>query len=82
LDAACHEHDIAYSRINDLTERYAADRILAEKARNRIGARDSTLGERATATAVWAAMKAKTKLGTGLKRTKTKKIRRRNAYFR
>jgi len=45
LDAACREHDIAYSRSNDLTERQVADRILAEKARRRIVARDSTLGE-------------------------------------
>ena len=74
LDAACREHDIAYSRRNDLTERHAADNILATKARTRITARDSTLGERAAATAVWAAMKAKTKLGMGLKKTtKTKK---------
>jgi len=34
--------------------------------------RDSTLGERAAATAVWAAMKAKTKLGMGMKRRRTK----------
>jgi len=76
LDAACREHDIAYSRSNDLTERHVADRILAEKARRRIVARDSTLGERAAATAVWAAMKAKTKIGMGMKtktRTRTKK---------
>jgi len=74
LDAACREHDIAYSRSNDLTERHVADRILAEKARRRIVARDSTLGERAAATAVWAAMKAKTKIGMGMKtKTRTKK---------
>ena len=72
LDAACREHDIAYSRSNDLSERHAADRILAAKARTRIVAKDSTLGERAAAATVWAAMKAKTKLGMGLK-TKTKK---------
>jgi len=59
LDAACREHDIAYSRSNDLTERHVADRILAEKARRRIVARDSSLGERAAAAAVWAAMKGK-----------------------
>ncbi|EFN71436.1 hypothetical protein EAG_15999, partial [Camponotus floridanus] len=52
LDAVYREHDIAYSWSNDLTERHAADSILVEKARNRIGARDSTLGERAAATAV------------------------------
>ncbi|KMQ83627.1 hypothetical protein RF55_19511 [Lasius niger] len=74
LDAACREHDITYSRRNDLTERHAANNILATKARERITARDSTLSERAAATAVWAAIKAKTKLGMGLKKTtKTKK---------
>ena len=67
LDAACREHDIAYSRNDNLTERHAADNILADKARQRIVARDSTLGERAAAAAVWAAMKAKTKFGMGMK---------------
>jgi len=68
LDAACREHDIAYSRSNDLSDRHAADRILADRARERITARDSTLGERAAASAIWAAMRAKTKLGMGLKK--------------
>jgi len=54
LDAACREHDIAYSRsYGDLTERHAADRILINKARKRIVARVSTLGEGTAATAVW-----------------------------
>ncbi|KYN14511.1 hypothetical protein ALC57_13280, partial [Trachymyrmex cornetzi] len=43
LDAACREHDIAYLLSNDLTERHAADSILAEKARKRIISSDSTL---------------------------------------
>jgi len=51
LDAACREHDIAYSH-NDLAERHVADKILAEKARKRIIARNLTIGERAAATAV------------------------------
>src|SRR5580765_3844916 len=77
LDAACREHDIAYSRSSNLGERHIADNILAARARKRITARDSTLGERAAATAVWAAMKAKTKFGMGLKTKKpsTKKKR-------
>jgi len=50
-----------------------ADKILAEKARKRIIARNSTLGERAAATAVWAAMKAKTKISMGKTKVKTKK---------
>jgi hypothetical protein len=76
LDAACREHDIAYSRSKDLTERHAADRILAEKAGERVVARDSTLGERAAAAAVWTAMKTKTKLGMGLRGTKTTKTKK------
>jgi Phospholipase A2-like domain len=77
LDAACREHDIAYSRSNDLTERHAADKVLAKKAQTRIIARDSSLGERAAATAVWAAMKAKTKLGMGLKtKMKTRTVKK------
>ncbi|XP_039308967.1 uncharacterized protein LOC120358532, partial [Solenopsis invicta] len=72
LDAACREHDIAYSQSKDLADRHAADNILAVSARKRITARDSTLGERAAAAAVWAAMRTKTKMGMGLK-TKTRK---------
>ena len=63
LDVACREHDIAYSRSKNLGERHVADRILAAKARQRITAKDSKFGERAAATAVWTAMKAKTKYG-------------------
>ncbi|KAL6417672.1 hypothetical protein ACFW04_014398 [Cataglyphis niger] len=63
LDAACREHDVAYSRSGDLADRHVADRALAERARERVAASDSTLGERAAATAIWATMKAKTKFG-------------------
>lgn len=75
LDAACREHDIVYSRNKELTARHIADRALADRARERITAKDSHLGERAAATAVWAAMKAKMKLGMGMKR-RTRKTRR------
>src|SRR5436190_10066381 len=75
LDAACREHDIAYSRSNDLRERHVADNILAAEERKRITTRDSIFGKRAAATAVWTAMKAKTKFGMGLK---TKKIDKEN----
>lgn len=74
LDAACREHDIAYLRSNDLDTRHIADKILAEKARGRVIAKDSTFGERAAATAVWAAMNVKRKIGMGIKTMiKTKK---------
>ncbi|XP_054011928.1 uncharacterized protein LOC128894293 [Hylaeus anthracinus] len=72
LDAACREHDIAYSRNKDLTNRHEADRILADRARQRITAKDATFGERATAAAVRTAMKAKTKLGMEFKKKKSR----------
>ena len=65
MDAACREHDIAYSRSNDHTDRHAADKVLADKALRCVVARDSALSDRAAA--VWAAMKAKTKIGMGMK---------------
>ncbi|KAL6421132.1 hypothetical protein ACFW04_013950 [Cataglyphis niger] len=45
LDAACREHDIAYSQSNNLIENYVADRIVAKRARRHIIAKDSTLRE-------------------------------------
>ncbi|KYN22202.1 hypothetical protein ALC57_05404 [Trachymyrmex cornetzi] len=76
LDVACRKHDIAYSQNNNLADRHIADRILTEKARQRITASDSTIGEKAAATAIWAAMKTKTKLGMGMpKRKKTRRNR-------
>ncbi|KYN10435.1 hypothetical protein ALC57_17454 [Trachymyrmex cornetzi] len=73
LDAACREHDIAYSRSNDLSDRHATDKVLADKAPERVTAKDSALSERAAraAAAVWAAMKTKTKMGMGMKPKKT-----------
>lgn len=73
LDAACREHDIAYSHSKDLAERHIADKILAKKAKGRVIAKDSTLCEKAAATTVWAAMNAKRKMGMGIGiKTKTK----------
>ncbi|KYN27425.1 hypothetical protein ALC57_03189, partial [Trachymyrmex cornetzi] len=69
LDVACREHDITYSRSNDLVDRHIADRVLAERARERITTSDSMFGEKAAATAVWAAMKAKTKISIKLRNT-------------
>jgi len=79
LDEACREHDLAYARSNDLTERHAADKELAKRAGKRVFARDSGLRERAAAAAVWTAMKAKTKLGMGMttrRRITTKRLKR------
>lgn len=65
LDRACKEHDIAYSRFADNANRSIADKILAEKAWERVRASDSSLSERAVALAVTGIMKGKAKLGGG-----------------
>lgn len=70
LDAACKEHDIAYSKHKDSKERHFADEKLMKEALKRAFANDSSFGEKASALAVSAAMKAKTslsKIGAGLK---------------
>lgn len=77
LDEACREHDIAYARSNDLHERHVADKILANKAWERVRAKDSTLGERTAALTVTGIMKGKTKLGMGVHKKVKRKHRRR-----
>lgn len=67
LDQACKEHDIAYSRYKNTLDRNIADRILEEKAWQRVKSRDASLSERANALLVTNIMKAKVKLGMGVK---------------
>ncbi|KYQ47516.1 hypothetical protein ALC60_13457, partial [Trachymyrmex zeteki] len=67
FDTSDYSIDNAYSIL--------CDKLLAEEAWKRTVARDSTFGERTAATAVWAAMKAKTKLGMGPKTRKRKSKR-------
>ena len=76
LDASCREHDIAYSSRKDLEGRHEADRALAGRARERVFANDATFGEKADATGVWTVMKAKTKLGMGVRRRRRGERRR------
>lgn len=67
LDAACKEHDIAYTE--NSSERRTADKKLQKEAMKRVFATDSSFGERLTALGVSAAMKAKrmlTKKGGGI----------------
>jgi hypothetical protein len=76
LDSACKVHDIAYSETTDLNKRHEADKVLIEKARERLKAKDSSFGEKAAAATVlgMSIMKAKVKLGMGLrKRSKRSK---------
>lgn len=74
LDAACKEHDIAYE-INDLPTRHRADRVLASKAWHRVKAKNTSFKERAAALLVAGAMKAKLKMGMGIKKRK-KQVKR------
>lgn len=67
LDSACKEHDIAYANQGDLEDRHRADKILEEKAWARVKAKDSKFGEKAAAWFVTTAMKAKRKLGMGVR---------------
>lgn len=66
LDEACRDNDIPYSRNRELPERHKADKILAQRARERITAKGASFGERAAATSVWAIMNIKRKLGMGI----------------
>ena len=64
LDQACKDHDIAYSKDSDSAKRSIADRVLAEKAWQRVTSSDASIGERTAALAVTAAMKGKTAFGS------------------
>lgn len=73
LDAACKLHDIEYSKHSDSQSRSLADKELQSRALSRVFAKDSSMGERATALAVSAAMSAKRKVGGGLTKSKQPK---------
>lgn len=73
LDEACKEHDIAYSQFKDTETRNKADRILAEKAFDRVKASDSSVGEKIAALTVSGVMKAKSKMGMGIRRKRKSK---------
>lgn len=77
LDEACKDHDIAYSNYSDTARRSLADRVLAEKAWQRVKSSDASIGERAAALAVTAAMKTKTAVGGGSGRGRKSRRRRR-----
>lgn len=69
LDSYCKEHDIFYSKYPDTASRNKADMRLAEQAWQRVTASDSSLGERTAAYAITNIMKAKAKLGMGIKKS-------------
>lgn len=71
LDQACKQHDLAYD--NPSLDRSIADRKLEESAWERVKSKDANLKERAAAWFVTTAMKAKRKMGSGLKKNRSKK---------
>lgn len=79
LDAACKQHDIAYSRNQDSKSRSEADRVLAERAWQRVTAGDASAGEKAAAYAVTNLMKLKSKFGGGGRRRRRRRPTRRPA---
>ena len=69
LDQACKEHDVVYSKMREIgPERERADKILADKAWERVKVSDSSLGEKSAALLVNNIMKVKSKRGVGIKR--------------
>jgi hypothetical protein len=68
LDRLCREHDIQYSESSDLKDRHKADYQLEQRAWERVKSKDANLGEKAAAWVVTNIMKAKRKLGMGLKK--------------
>ncbi|XP_044766921.1 uncharacterized protein LOC123322902 [Coccinella septempunctata] len=64
LDEACKEHDIAYSKHTELSDRHIADKILEDKAWERVKSKDGTFKEKSAALLVTGAMKMKRKMGT------------------
>lgn len=73
LDRACKEHDIAYSKTDNVAERNRADKILATRAWNRFKSSDAGFGERTAALGVSGIMKAKSAMGAGIKFQRKKK---------
>ena len=66
LDAHARDHDIAYSKSNNLKDRHAADYRLEQDAWKRVKAPDASLGEKAAAWVTTNMMKAKQALGAGV----------------
>lgn len=66
LDRACKEHDIAYSRVKDVSGRNQADIVLGKKAFERARATDASISERAAAFTIAGIMSVKSRMGMGL----------------
>lgn len=84
LDAACKDHDIAYTNETKSDNRAAADKKLQKAAFKRVFSKDASFGERLTALGVSAAMKAKrmlTKRGGSVTKMRTAKTKKKQITF-
>lgn len=81
LDEACREHDITYSQSEDINQRHIADKLLAEKAWQRVKAKDSNFGEKTNAYLVTNLMKAKVNFGMGLSNRVFKNTKKSTKYL-
>ena len=77
LDESCKEHDIMYSKFSDIGKRHEADKVLEEAAWERVKSPSSSVGEKLNAWLVTNTMKAKRKLGFGLKFPKKRRMNQR-----
>uniref|UniRef100_A0A6P7FR86 Uncharacterized protein LOC114331821 n=1 Tax=Diabrotica virgifera virgifera TaxID=50390 RepID=A0A6P7FR86_DIAVI len=75
LDAACKQHDIAYSHHTSLEERHKADKELEDRAWERFKSKDASFGEKSAALLVTGGMKTKRKLEMGCPRRRGRKGR-------
>lgn len=71
LDDACMQHDIAYTRFNDLDNRHKADLELLNMASQRLKSKDARKGEKLASWLVSKVMKRKLKSGAGMKNFKS-----------
>lgn len=67
LDEACMQHDIAYSKYSDLTQRHKADIELINMAKQRIKSANASKGEKLASWLVNKIMKTKLRAGAGIK---------------
>lgn len=70
LDEGCKQHDISYSKSKQVSERHKADKVLEHRAWERVKAQDASSGEKSAAWLVTNMMKAKQRLGMGMKKKK------------
>jgi hypothetical protein len=67
LDTACMQHDIAYDKYSNLTDRHTADLELYKMAKRRMKDKGAGKGEKLASWLVSKVMKSKIKTGAGIK---------------